>query len=269
MKLRVLLSAAVLACGMVAGTAGVASAAPIHQSRLWYTCHGGSYTLGPNGPVGDIVAVPSGHYGTLVIRGACNVTPGTVIKAGSIIVAANALFDAQSAPSTITAGDVTAGPNSILGLGCLPGPNPNLGHACASPNASKSSDITVRNITGIDVNTVLLNGITVKGNLTLIKGGDQAGSPWPIKLDTIKGNVTIVGATPEWIGLVYDTIGANVVLLHDTIATGENIDVANNTIRANLICYALAPDVSGGPIPGEHNTVGGASLGQCAHLQNI
>ncbi len=268
MKLRVLLSAAVLACGMVAGTAGIASAAPSVQTRSWYTCNGGSVTLVNGMPEGNFAAVPSGNYGTLVIKGGCYVTPGTVIKAVNIDVTANSLFDAQSAPSTITAGNVTAGPNSLLGLGCLPGPNPNLGHPCVTdPNAS--SDINVGNITGIDVNTALLNGITVKGNLTLIGGGDQAGSPWPIKLDTIGGNVTIIGATPEWIGLVYDTIGANVVLFHDTIATGENIDVASNTIGANLICYALAPGVSGGFIPGEHNTVGGASLGQCAHLQNI
>jgi hypothetical protein len=50
----------------------------------------------------------------------CNVVPDAVINvAGNIDVAAGAVLDAQSAPSTITVGhNVTAGAGSLLRLGC-------------------------------------------------------------------------------------------------------------------------------------------------------
>ena len=91
------------------------------------------------------------------------------------------------------------------------------------------------------MNTVLLNGITVKGNVTLTGGGDQAGNPWPIKLNTIGGNLTVTGATPEWLGVLNNEIGGNVTLTFITVALGETIDVGNNTIRANLSCLDSPP----------------------------
>ena len=57
-----------------------------------------------------------------------------------------------------------------------------------------SSDITVNgNVSAWDANTVLLNGITVKRNVTVIGGGEQTGSPWSIKTNTIGGNLTVSG----------------------------------------------------------------------------
>ena len=43
------------------------------------------------------------------------------------------------------------------------------------------------------------------------------------------------------------------------------IFVASNTVGRDLICWGLAPAVSGG-FPGEVNVVGGRALGQCANL---
>ncbi len=57
-------------------------------------------------------------------------------------------------------------------------------------------------ITATDAGTVELNGIKVDGNVTLIGGGDQDGAPWPIKLNTIGGNFSVSGATPEWLGVL-------------------------------------------------------------------
>ena len=93
--------------------------------------------------------------------------------------------------------------------------------------------------------------------------GEQAGNPWPIKTNTIGGNLVVLGATPEWLGVLVNTIGGNVILGNITIAEGETIDVASNTIGWNLICWNLAPAVSGGLVPGEVNVVGGKDIGQC------
>ncbi len=286
MRFRILFGAAMLvaSCGAVAaglvGITGIASAHPSrwpsgHPSRWpsghpsrWsraYTCAGGDLATG------NFVSIPSGTYSSINVTGACNVVPGAVIRVfGNVNVAAGAVFDAQSAPSTITVGhDVTAGPGSLLGLGCLPNPpEHSTGHAC-TVDPTGSSDITVNgDVSAWDANTVLLNGITVKRNVTVIGGGEQTGSPWSIKTDTIGGSLTVFGATPEWLGVLVDTVGGNVILGNVTIADGETIDVVNNTIGRNLACWRLAPAVSGG-VPGSVNVVGGKALGQCANLQDI
>ena len=81
--------------------------------------------------------------------------------------------------------------------------------------------------------------------------------------------------TPLWLGLLHNHVGGNVILFNVHITDGlpPNNDpkpiifVASNTVRRNLVCYGLAPAVSGG-LPGEVNIVGGKALGQCANLQN-
>ena len=180
---------------------------------------------------------------------------------------ASLFLPARSAPSTITVGrDVTADPGSLLGLGCLPNPQGHTtGHPCTVDPTAASNIIVNGNVTAWDADTVLLNGITVRRNVTLIGGGEQAGNPWPIKTNTIGGNLAVIGATPEWLGVVVNKIGGNATLIGVTVAEGVPIDVASNPIGRNLFCWALAPAVSGG-FPGEVNVVGGRALGQCANL---
>ena len=268
MKFRIPFAAAIMvasfgavATGLV-GTTSIASAHPVSTWPVPYTCTGGDLASG------NFTSIPSGRYANITVTGVCNVQPDAVIDVvGNINIAPGAVLDAQSAPSTITVGrDVTAAPGSLLGLGCLPDP---VGHTTGHPctvDPTASSNITVNgNVLAIDANTVLLNGITVNGNVTLIRGGEQAGNPWPIKTNTIDGNLQVSGATPEWLGVVVNKIGGNVILTNITIAEGGTIDVASNTIGRNLICWGLAPAVSGG-FPGEVNVVGGRELGQCANL---
>ena len=267
MKFRILfggammVASAAVATGLVGPTA-IASAQPVSTWPRAYTCTGGDFASG------NLTSIPSGTYASITVRGACAVAPGAVITVlGNVSVARGAVLDAQSAPSTIRVGhDVTAAQGSVLGLGCLPNPAGHMtGHPC-TVDPTGSSDITVNgNIFGAGVNTVLLNGIRVEGSVTLIGGGEQTGNPWPIKTNTIGGNVTIVGATPEWFGLVVNKIRGNVILFDDTVATGETIQVSTNTIGRNLVCWGLAPAVSGG-FSGVPNVVGGQALGQCANL---
>ena len=251
---------ALVLAGTLALSAGPAMAAPSVSPPVAYTCSGGDLASG------NFFSIPSGNYASITVTGVCNVVPDAVINVvGNIYVAAGGVFDAQSAPSTITVGqNVIAAAGSLLGLGCLPNPLPHMtGHPC-TVDPAESSNITVNgNVIAIDANTVLLNGITVKGNVMLIGGGEQAGNPWPIKTNTIGGNLVVLGATPEWLGVVVNKIGGNVILGNITIAEGETIDVGNNTIGWNLICWNLAPAVSGGVVPGEVNVVGGKDIGQC------
>src|SRR6478672_10692262 len=94
------------------GATGIASAA--HGAA--YTCTGGDFASG------NFTSIPSGNYASITVTGVCNIQPDAVINVvGNVNVAAGAVLDAQSAPSTITVGhNVTAAAGSLLGLGCQP-----------------------------------------------------------------------------------------------------------------------------------------------------
>jgi hypothetical protein len=254
---RILFGAALVVA--LLGTTGIASAAP--SGLPSYTC--------------TAAHIPSGTYASITVTGACDVVPDAVITVvGNLNVAAGAIFDAQSAPSTITVGhNVTAAAGAFIGLGCLPNPpGHTTGHPC-SVEPDGSSNITVNgNLSATNADTVFLNGITVNGNVTLTGGGGAI--PWPIKMNTIGGNLIVSNMTPNWLGVIRNNIGGNAILTNVTITDAlfgdptPTIFVASNTVGHNLICSGLGPAVSGG-FPGEVNVVGHKAIGQCANLPDF
>ncbi len=210
--------------------------------------------------------IGSGTYASITVSGACAVAPDAVISVvGGVYVGAGAQLDAQSAPSTITiGGDVLAVKGSLLGLGCQPD-GVHSGHACMIEPDGHSTISVKGNITALAANTVLLNGMTIRGNVTLAGGGGDI--PWSIKNDTIGGSVTVIGQTAAWVGVLFNAIGGSVTLAGITVTDpGSKAYVVLNTIGRNLICLGLPQGVSGGFMPGEVNTVGGHAIGQCASL---
>ena len=115
---------------------------------------------------------------------------------------------------------------------------------------------------------MLLNGITVRGNITALGGG--SGIPWSIKNNTVSRNVTVAGQTTNWVGVMFNKIGGNATLLGiavtDTDPGAHGAFVVQNHIRRNLVCFGMTPTVSGGFSPTEVNVVGGRAVGQCAAL---
>ena len=210
-----------------------------------YTCTGGDFASG------NFTSIPSGNYASITITGVCNVVPNAVINVvGNINVAAGAVFDAQSAPSTITVGhNVTAAAGSLLGLGCQP--TNAIGRFAGVPCAADPTGHTVitigGNVTAIAADTVLLRAVTVNGNVTLAGGGGEI--PWSIKGNTIGRNATLINITAT-----------------DPGDPGRTVAVVENTVERNLTCMGLAPGVSPGFIPGEVNHVGRHAIGQCASI---
>jgi hypothetical protein len=245
------------ATGLV-GATSIASAAPSSTPPMAYTCTGGE--------------IPSGNYASITVTGACSVPADAVISVvGNVNVAAGAVLDAQSAPSTITVGhNVTAAPGSLLGLGCQPANAIGrfAGVPCAVEPTGHTTITVDGNVTATDANTVLMRKMTVNGNVTLTGGGGEI--PWSIKGNTIGGNLTITGVTADWLGVQFNGIGGNATLTNITATDpgdpGRTVAVVVNTIGRNLNCSGLAPGVSGGLIPGEVNVVGRNATGQCAPL---
>lgn len=222
-----------------------------------YTCTGGE--------------IPSGTYASITVTGACAVPADAVIRVvGNVKVAAGAVLDAQSAPSTITVGrNVTGASGSLVGLGCQPPSyTGNSAHECTVEPKGHSTITVKGNITVKDAQAVLLNGITVKGNVTLTGGGSEI--PWSIKNNTIGGNLTVSGQRTEWLGVLFNNIGRNVTLtniaLSDPHPDAPGVYIVRNTVGRNLTCTGLTPGVSGGFVPGSVNVVGRHALGQCASL---
>jgi hypothetical protein len=257
--------AMVVVAGALVLSGGPAMAAP--SSAPAYTCTGGDFPV-------DMVHIPSGTYASITVAGACDVVPGAVINVvGNVNVVAGAVFDAQSAPSTITVGrNVTAAAGSLMGLGCQPDRPGKSGHPCADPYADEQSTITVNgNVTATDANTVLLNGITVKGNVTLTGGGGDI--PWSVKNNTIDSNLTVSEVTADWFGALFNHIGGNATLTNITATDPEEVEaggtppvyIVRNTIGRNLTCMGLGPALSFGFYPGQVNVVGKNANGQCAN----
>lgn len=240
-----------VATAMVFG-AGVASAGGRHT----YTCTGGP--------------IPSGTYSSITVVGPCTVEAGAVINVfGSIRVLRGAVFDAQSAPATVTVGrDVVGSSGSMVGLGCQPASyTGNSAHPCQVEPEGHSTILVHGSVRIHGAVGVFLNGIEVGGNVTVLGGGSEI--PWSIKNNTIHGNLTIAGQTEEWIGVLFNTIDRNVILvgitltgLDDETGTGTNpLLVVRNTIGRNIACGLVDPGVEG-----YGNSISGRALGQCAPL---
>jgi len=252
--LRVLGS--VFASGALILSGGPAVACHQHPSAR-YTCSGGE--------------IPSGTYASITVTGPCSVATDAVIKvAGDIDVRSGAVFDAQSAPSTITVGrNVIGGAGSLVGLGCQPPAlTGNSAHECAIEPDGYSTITVKGSVMAFKADTVLLNGITVNHNVLLLGGGGDI--PWSIKNNTIGGNLTAIGQKPEWLGVLFNHVGGSVrlfrITLHDVDPGAPGVYVVQNTIGHDLFCAQLDPGVSGGFVPGAVNVVGGHAFGQCKDL---
>ena len=256
MRLKVLGVLAVAGALALSGVPAMADGSGTRTPKA-YTCTGGE--------------VPSGNYASITVTGACDVPADAVISVvGSVYVAAGAVLDAQRAPSTITVGrNVTGARGSFVGLGCQPPSyTGNSAHECTVEPTGHSTITVNGNVTTWDAATVLLNGITVKRNVTLVGGGSQI--PWSIKNNTIGGNLTVSGQTTDWLGVLFNRIGRNATLIKievtDVHPGAPGVYIVQNTIGSNLTCFGLTPGVSGGFVPGAVNVVGRHATGQCASL---
>ncbi|MCB0989243.1 MAG: hypothetical protein H6519_05125 [Microthrixaceae bacterium] len=243
---------------------GVASAAPMDPPGV-FTCRGGDFDSN------ELAVVPSGTYNQLRIAGACRPAPGAVIRVrGSLFVTPGSAFDAQSAPSTITVfGNVNAAAGSILGLGCQPpSMTGNSAHECVEDPGGHSTISVMGSVNATDVNTLLLNGVSVRRNVNVSGGGGFI--PWSIKNNIIGGNLNVSGVTTNWFGAMFNTVGGDVNLFNITSLEfdhpGGPVYVVRNTVGRNLTCVGLVPGVSGGFRPGPANEVGLHTFGQCVGL---
>ena len=114
-----------------------------------------------------------------------------------------------------------------------------------------------------------LGGMTVHGNL-VSNGGSGPGRNFPIKDNTIGGNLVLQGWSGQWIGAIRNDVGGNVnfsknnALDTSTVPGSDSSEVQTNVISGNLICHGNTPTAQVNQFDGgQPNVVGGNSVGEC------
>ncbi len=227
------------------------------------TCSGGA----PGSPQ----VIPAGTYAGLTVSGNCVTGSGLVVVDGNLTISDGGILnDHASGRGTVhITGNVMVGKDAVLGLGNY---NP------APPHVSAVVD---GNVTANQPETLYLGGMTVHGNLVSNGGGNpDSHRNFPIKDDTVDGNVIVQGWDGFWFGVIRVTVGGNVTVANNSgTQTGlpgtefegvlDSNEVVDNTISGNLICHGNTPPAQVGDAAeegGGPNTVGGNAVGECADL---
>lgn len=229
-------------------------------------------TAGPKICPGTETAI-AGHYGDLRIRGDRYVASGTTLKVrGDLTIARGSCLDAFTLGTVKVRGNVRVEPGAILALGCTPG---SIGPVPPC-NTTTTNDTVGGDIFANHALTMYLDGDTIGGNLISIGGGPgPVLNPYvnfPIKDNTIHGNVFVFGWKGAWFGFLRNVVDRNVVLIRNVgvtigdLGTPDSTEVVTNTISGNLVCLGNQPPAQIGDSGGTPNTVGGRKVGQCADL---
>lgn len=215
----------------------------------------------------------SGSHRNLIVTGNTYVASGTTLVVnGNLILVRGSCLDAFTLGTVHVGGNVLVGKGAIFALGCTPG---SIGPAPPC-NTETTNDTVGGNIVADQPYTMYLDGDTVRGNVVSIGGGPGPTlNPYvnfPIKDNTILGNLVVQGWKGAWFGVLRDTVRGNVILADNVgvtigdLGTPDSTEVATNTISGNLICLGNVPAAQVGDSEGSPNTVGGHKIGQCADL---
>jgi hypothetical protein len=228
----VLATVALIVVLVTLGSSAVASSGPT-------TCSGGE--------------IKPGTYDGLLVTGTCSFVGDKVKINGDLVVAAGAALNDRAASTTTVQvkGDVVVWDGGILGLGTY---NPEVPH-----HSEVGGSIIATNPTSLYVSFVKVHGDF------LSSGGSGPGRNFPIKDNWIGGDLTLVGWTGFWSGLIRDTVGGSVLYSSNSGENPDSSEIMTNTIKGNLVCTGNTPAAFVNPADGgQLNVVGGIATGECA-----
>lgn len=212
----------------------------------------------------------AGSYGNLTVAGDSYVAAGTTLTVrGNLRLAPGACMDAFTLGTVDVGGNLTVGRGATLALGCTP---QSLGDPTIPPCFATTTDDTVGgNLVADQPLTMYLDGDTIHGNVVSHGGGPGLLGPYtnfPVKDNTIGGNLIMQGWLGAWAGAIRNTVGGNVVFSgNQSVQNPDSNEVQTNTINGNLVCFGNSPAAQVNPADGgQPNDVGGNKVGQCAGL---
>lgn len=235
----------------------------------------GAFAAAPETCAGTAI---SGSHGSVVVQGFCAVSGPLTIN-GNLTLADGAVFVGFGPPIHIT-GNVKVGNGAQFALGF------NAGEGTLGP------DVVDGNIVADQPLALYIGNTSVHGNLVSNGGGtSQRFYNFPIKDNSIDGNVVIHGWTGGWWGLIANNVGGNVDVADNNsvvqpagdcegtfpagcdAAAGGDSDAAEvqsrgdnlQHIHGNLICHGNSPTVQiNEGDGGTANQVDGRGIGECA-----
>jgi hypothetical protein len=239
---------------------------------VWSTSATADPTAGPPICKTAGAAVSGAHLG-LRLTGDNYVPAGSSLNVtGNLVLAPGACLDAFTTATVNVFGDIHVLKGAVLALGCTPqsiGPVPPCG-------ATTTSDLVTGDVIARQPLTMYLDGDTIHGNVVSRGGGPGATlSPYvnfPIKDNTITGDVTVTGWQGAWFGLLRNKIGGEVLIARTTgLARGDDgsldsTEITDNTIGASLVCRNNNPPAQVGDSGGGPNSVFSFAKGECAGL---
>jgi hypothetical protein len=261
MRMRMLLLCSVL--GLIAMAAPGATLA---NAVVASTCSGGP--------------IPGGTYGTFTVTGNCFAANGANVQInGDLIIAPGAILNDHAAESFRGAqmhitGNVLVGAGAVLGLGYN------------APEATLGPDTVGGSIIANQPLTLYVGNVTIGGSLTSSGGGLKSTSVedfrnFPIKDNSIGGNLVVQGWRGGWFGVIRNHVGGSVIVVNNVSQsnpeTGPGVDPdsteimgsfgAPQTIGGSLICFGNVPAAQVNPTDGGvKNIVAGSKVGECANL---
>ncbi len=224
--------------------------------------------------------IASGTYSSITVSGTCAILDGAVVTVhGPVILLPNANLKAITASTVRVTGNILVGVNARLGLGCSYGmtlpPFPGGPVFCTGV----SHDQVDGNIVADRPLTLIIDGITVNGNIVSNGGGRALTGPdastceerpgalnFPIKDNTINGNVVLAGWQGCWNGYIRNVQHGNAVIVNNRTSDPDSTEIVTNQITGNLVCSGNTPAPQVGDSEGLPNAVTGAKVGQCAGL---
>jgi hypothetical protein len=211
----------------------------------------------------------SGHFGNLTISGNAYVPENaTLTVRGNLTIAPHACLDQFSVSTVRVRENVLVGEGATLALGCTPG---SIGPVPPCNNTT-TNDTIDGSILADRPLTMYLDGDTIHGDVRSHGGGpglsDRVFLNFPIKDNTIGGNLVVEGWQGGWAGAIRNTVGGNLEWSHNMSSLDpDSNEVMTNTISGNLSCFANSPAAQVNPADGgQPNTVTGNKIGQCAGL---
>ncbi len=206
----------------------------------------------------------SGTHANLTIWGNAYVASGhTLTVRGRLRLARGACLDAFTLGTVKVGGNLVVDRGATLGLGCTPGsigPTPPCG-------TSTTDDTVGGSIVAHHPLTMYLDGDHIGGNVISHGGGPGLHGTFlnfPVKDNTIGGNLVVRGWRGGWSGALRNIVGGNLVFSDNkSVQDPDSNEVVTNTIGGNLVCRGNSPAVQAGDSGGLPNVVGGHRIGQC------
>ena len=210
----------------------------------------------------------SGTYGSLTVWGDAYVPAGkTLTVRGNLTIEHGACLDAFTLGTVHVGRNIWVEPGAVLALGCTPesiGPVPPCG-------TTTTNDTVGYSIWADHPLTMYLDGNWIGRNVVSVGGGPGLYGDYlnfPIKDNTIGGNLIVRGWRGAWAGAIRNDVGGN--LRWSKNMSKQNPDsneVQTNTVDGDLICFHNSPAAQVNPLEGGlPNVVGGDKIGQCAGL---